>query len=82
VTLTADVQRLIDLAATEYGTLDIFVNDVRIVDLGSVVRTSEESWNRVFAVNLRSVFLTMKYATNLRSNLLMPAPMKCSAIVG
>jgi NAD(P)-dependent dehydrogenase (short-subunit alcohol dehydrogenase family) len=61
VTNTGDVRRLIDQTLTTFGSVDILVNNVGIVEMGSVVDASEESWDRVFAVNLRSAFVTMKH---------------------
>lgn len=62
VTLTPDVQRIVGTALDTFGALNVLVNNVGIVEVGDVVETTEESWDRVFAVNLRSAFLTMKYA--------------------
>src|SRR5690606_28009973 len=62
VTVTADVQRLVNQTVERFGRLDVLVNNVGIVEMGSVVTASEASWDHVFAVNLRSAFLTMKYA--------------------
>lgn len=62
VTSSADVRRVVDTALSHRGGIDVLVNNVGIVEMGSVVEASEESWDRVMAVNLRSAFLTMKYA--------------------
>lgn len=62
VTRTDDVERIVQAAMSAFGRLDILVNNVGIVEFGDVVGTSEESWDRVFSVNLRSAFLTMKHA--------------------
>ena len=51
------VQRCIDT----YGQIDILHNNVGIVEVGGPVETSEESWDRVCDVNLKSMFLTCKY---------------------
>lgn len=45
-----------------FGRLDILHNNVGIVELGGPVEASEEGWDRVTAVNLKSMFLTCKYA--------------------
>ena len=44
-----------------YGRIDVLHNNVGIVEVGGPVETSEESWDRVLAVNLRSMFLTCKH---------------------
>jgi NAD(P)-dependent dehydrogenase (short-subunit alcohol dehydrogenase family) len=44
-----------------YGTIDIVVNNVGIVEVGGPVELSEESWDRIMAVNVKSVFLTCKF---------------------
>jgi NAD(P)-dependent dehydrogenase (short-subunit alcohol dehydrogenase family) len=44
-----------------YGRVDILHNNVGIVDLGGCVEASEESWDRVMNVNLKSMFLTCKF---------------------
>lgn len=45
-----------------WGRIDILHNNVGIVEVGGPVEASEESWDRVMAVNLRSMFLTCKHA--------------------
>lgn len=62
VTRAADCQAMIETAVTRYGALHILVNNVGITAGGTVVDISEEAWDRVFDVNLKSMMLTSKYA--------------------
>jgi len=59
-TSAADVGRAVDLCAGIYGRVDILVNNIGIGAPGGVVEQSEESWDEVFAVNLKSAFHTCK----------------------
>lgn len=56
-----DVKRMVDACVAKYGRVDVLHNNVGIVETGGPVETSEESWNRVIAVNQTSVFLTCKH---------------------
>ena len=64
----ADVARSDEAAAMvaacvdAFGALDVLHNNVGIAETGGPVEASEESWNRVIAVNQTSVFLTCKHA--------------------
>lgn len=66
--VTADVSRGGDVAAAvqrtleTWGRIDVLHNNVGILEVGGPVEASEESWDRVLAVNLKSVFLTCKHA--------------------
>jgi NAD(P)-dependent dehydrogenase (short-subunit alcohol dehydrogenase family) len=53
---------MVDAATSAYGGLDILVNNVGRASLGTVVDTTEEEWDKAFAINLRSAFLASKYA--------------------
>ena len=44
-----------------FGRIDVLHNNVGIAALGGVVEESEESWDTVLRVNLKSVFLTCKH---------------------
>ena len=46
----------------EFGKLDILVNNAGISATGGVLETSEETWDRVMAVNAKGVFLGTKIA--------------------
>lgn len=64
----ADVSRSDDAAAavaaarSRFERLDILVNNAGIIRRASVIETSEEDWDRVMAVNVKSAFLCAKYA--------------------
>ena len=62
ITQTADCQAMVETAGERYGGLDILVNNVGILGFGTVVDVTEETWDRVFEVNLKSMMLTSKHA--------------------
>ncbi len=62
VTRSADCQAAVETAISEYGGLHVLVNNAGIIRRASVVETTEEEWDRVMAVNVKSVFLFSKIA--------------------
>jgi NAD(P)-dependent dehydrogenase (short-subunit alcohol dehydrogenase family) len=56
-----EVKSMVDKCIKTYGRIDILHNNVGIVVLGGPVDTSEETWDRVMTINLKSMFLTCKY---------------------
>jgi NAD(P)-dependent dehydrogenase (short-subunit alcohol dehydrogenase family) len=62
VTQTRDCQRAVQQTVDELGGLDILFNNAGIIWRASVLETTEEEWDRVMAVNVKSVFLLSKYA--------------------
>lgn len=62
VTNIESCSRMTGLAMSEYGRLDILVNNVGLATAGSVVSMSEDTWDEMVDVNLKSVFLVSKYA--------------------
>ena len=44
-----------------HGRIDVLHNNVGIAEVGGPITASEESWDRVNAVNLKSMFLTCKH---------------------
>ncbi|MGZ8481877.1 MAG: SDR family NAD(P)-dependent oxidoreductase [Candidatus Limnocylindria bacterium] len=57
----ADVERAVAACHDRFGRIDVLHNNVGIAEVGGVVEVSEEAWDRVFAVNLKSCFLAMKH---------------------
>ena len=55
-----DVAAVVDACISAFGRIDVLHNNVGIVEVGGPVETSEESWDRVNGVNLKSMFLTCK----------------------
>jgi 3-oxoacyl-[acyl-carrier protein] reductase len=52
-----DVARLIDSAAATYGHIDIMVNNAGVTRDGLVMRMSDEDWDTVLNIDLKSAFL-------------------------
>ena len=57
-----DCEAMVEAAVERYGRLDILHNNVGIGGSGTVVEVSEEDWDRVMTVNLKSMMLTSKFA--------------------
>ena len=62
VTSDSDCKRMIDTAIERFGALDILVNNAGIAGKGTVTEATEEMWDRVMAVNLKSIFLACRHA--------------------
>ena len=62
VSKASDVRKVIDRCVKSYGAIDVLHNNVGIVEVGGPVEITEENWDRLITVNLKSVFLTCKYA--------------------
>lgn len=56
----SDVREIAAACLARYGRVDVLHNNVGVAVLGGPVETSEEDWDRVFRVNVKSVFLTAK----------------------
>lgn len=60
-----DCQAMVDACRQAYGRLDILVNNVATHGSGKVTDVASDDFDRVFAINLRSMMLTCKYAIPL-----------------
>jgi NAD(P)-dependent dehydrogenase (short-subunit alcohol dehydrogenase family) len=56
-----DCQRAVDLTVETFGGVDILFNNAGIIRRADVVGTTEDEWDQVMAVNVRSVFLMARY---------------------
>lgn len=57
-----EVAGFVNATADRFGRLDGIVNNAGVAIAGSATELSEEDWDRVVAVNLKGVWLGMKYA--------------------
>ena len=58
----ADLQRLVDAAVSNFGRLDILVNNAGIETRSSVLDTTEDQYEKVLAINLKSAFFGTQLA--------------------
>lgn len=62
VSRSEDIRGVVDTTIARFGRVDVIHNNVGIEIAGDPISTTEEDWDRVHAVNLKSVFLMCKYA--------------------
>ena len=62
VTVAEDCRLMVEAAVDRYGQLDILDNNVGISRRGTVVEVSEEDWDQVMTVNVKSIVLASRYA--------------------
>lgn len=68
--IESDVQRLLSETVQKYAGLDVVVNNAGLVPRnpdgtmadGPIHRTNSDYWERIWSVDLRSIFLVSKYA--------------------
>ena len=62
VTIATDVERLVKTAVDNYGGLHIAFNNAGILPpTGPLLDQTESDWDRTIAVDLKGVFLALKY---------------------
>lgn len=57
VSLSGDVERAVETVVQKWGGIDILVNNAASTDRKNIFEVSEEEWDRVIRVTLKSVFL-------------------------
>ncbi|TAL47941.1 SDR family oxidoreductase [archaeon] len=57
-----DVKRMIDKTVEAFGKIDILFNNAGIFEGGSVDQTTEENWDMIISINLKSVYICSKFA--------------------
>jgi NAD(P)-dependent dehydrogenase (short-subunit alcohol dehydrogenase family) len=66
VTRAEDVRRALDRTVQAFGRLDFAFNNAGVEQpITATADLSEEAWDRIVAINLRGVFLCMKYQVPL-----------------
>jgi glucose 1-dehydrogenase len=62
VSRIADLQALVDAAVKNFGRLDIMVNNAGVETRTSVLNTTEEQYDKVLTINLKSAFFGTQIA--------------------
>lgn len=63
VSKDADVRRLVEFAIAQYGGLDVVVNNAGTTHRNQpMLEVTEEQFDKIYAVNVKSLFLTAKHA--------------------
>ncbi len=62
VTSAADAERFTRVALDTFGRLDILVNNVGVSIPGHVADLTEDIWDQMLTINLKSVYLVSKFA--------------------
>jgi glucose 1-dehydrogenase len=57
-----DIQKMVDTAVKSFGRLDVMVNNAGIETRTSVLDTTEQQYDKVMAVNLKSAFFATQMA--------------------
>ncbi len=61
VSAEADIEKVVAGTVEAFGGVDIAFNNAGIIRRTTVLETSVEMWDQVFAVNVRSIFLMCKH---------------------
>lgn len=62
VSKSSDCEHAVDRVVERYGGIDILVNNAGIIRRTNALTTTEAEWDRVMAINVKSVFLLSKLA--------------------
>eukprot|EP01133_Synstelium_polycarpum_P003199 gene3199-3652_t len=77
-----EAEKLIADIVADFGTLDIVVNNAGITKDGLLMRMSEENWDEVMNVNLKSVFNVTKAASKIMMKNRKGVFINMSSVVG
>ena len=78
----AEAEQLISAIVADFGTLDIVVNNAGITKDGLLMRMTEENWDDVMNVNLKSVFNVTKAASKIMMKNRKGVFINMSSVVG
>jgi 3-oxoacyl-[acyl-carrier protein] reductase len=82
VTVSADVERMVDAAIEAFGRIDILVNNAGITRDGLLMRMKEEDWDAVLNVNLKGAFLCTRAAFKVMSKQRYGRIINIASVVG
>jgi NAD(P)-dependent dehydrogenase (short-subunit alcohol dehydrogenase family) len=65
VSREADIERMVAETVARWGRINVLFNNAGIVLVKSIEEMTEEEWDRVMAVNVKSAFFAIKHAVPL-----------------
>ena len=65
ITVLKQIEKMIDLAVSKFGRLDILVNNAATMARCSAVDLSESDWDKVMNVNLKAMFFASQFAAKI-----------------
>ena len=77
-----EAEKLIEAIVADFGTLDIVVNNAGITKDGLLMRMTEENWDEVLDVNLKSIFNVTKAASKIMMKNRYGVFINMSSVVG
>ncbi len=77
-----EAEALINAIVADFGTLDIVVNNAGITKDGLLMRMTEENWDDVININLKSVFNVSKAASKVMMKNRKGSIINMSSVVG
>ncbi len=78
----AEAEKLIEDIVADFGTLDIVVNNAGITKDGLLMRMTEENWDEVLNINLKSIFNVTKAASKIMMKNRQGVFVNMSSVVG
>ncbi|QNF31614.1 3-oxoacyl-[acyl-carrier-protein] reductase [Adhaeribacter swui] len=77
-----EAEKLVENVVADFGRLDILINNAGITKDGLLMRMSEEQWDAVLNVNLKSVFNLTKAATKVMMRQKYGSIVNMTSVVG
>ncbi|KAG0697530.1 hypothetical protein DFH29DRAFT_835757 [Suillus ampliporus] len=62
VSVEEEVKGLVESTVKEFGKLNVFIANAGIAKIKSLLETTSEDWDSIFAVNVKGTFYSYKYA--------------------
>lgn len=75
-------EELVNAVVADFGTLDILVNNAGITRDNLLMRMTEESWDEIMNINLKSCFNTVKAATRVMMKAKSGSIINMTSVVG
>ena len=82
VTVTADVDQMVNVARETFERIDILVNNAGITRDGLLLRMKDEDWDAVLDVNLKGAFLCTRAVSKLMTKQRSGRIINIASIVG